>query len=55
MKFKYCGPNGTQVMHRKLFSVSVLKYSDLDLRPCDPKMNRALVPNMDNHPMKFEH
>jgi hypothetical protein len=29
--------------------------SNLDLWPCDPKINRGLLPNMDNHPMKFEY
>jgi hypothetical protein len=29
--------------------------SNLDLWPCDPKFNRGLLPNMDNHPMKFEY
>jgi hypothetical protein len=44
-------------MELKLCSGNHFQYlanSDLDLWPCDPKINRGLLPNMDNHPMKFE-
>jgi hypothetical protein len=36
-------------------TVFSFKVSDLGLWPCDPKINRGVLPNMDNHPMKFEH
>jgi hypothetical protein len=45
-------------MELKLCSGNCFQYqgdSDLDLWPFDNKINRGLLPNMDNHPMKFEH
>jgi hypothetical protein len=34
---------------------SGFKVGDLDLWPYDRKINKGLLPNMDNHPTKFEH
>jgi hypothetical protein len=45
MEFQLCSGNCFQF----------LSNSELDLWPCDPKINFGLLPNMDNHPMKFEY
>jgi hypothetical protein len=45
-------PLGGALYARKYFFVSK---DDLNRWPFDPKINRGLLPNMDNHPMKFEH